>query len=251
MGKRKLSSWVLCVCTAAVVCGCSGKDFKNPSRGETLIMAANAYAEPYVYYEGDQIVGIDVEIAQAIAEKMGMELEVRDMEQDLIFEELNSGKAHIGMSGLDAAEEHLEDADFSDSYMRLEQAVITGSGSGAEEMDDLLKGLIGVVSGAAGEIIASDLTDARVMFYDNGEDAVQALLNDTIDAVVLDKDSAKMLTAGTEGLRILEEEFTARGCSIAVAKGNEELLDDIDKALDAVIADGTVFRITNKYIRTE
>ncbi len=251
MNKRKLSGWILCVCAAVTVCGCGGKKFDNPSRGETLVMATNAYAEPYAYYEGDQIVGIDVEIAQAIADKLGMELEIRNMEMDSIFDELNSGKAHIGMSGMDATKERLKDVDFSDPYMRIEQAVIVRADSGAEGIGDLSEGLIGVPSGAAGAIVASDLTGAGVMSYDSGEDAVQALLNDAIDAVILDEDSAGELTAGTEGLKILEEEFTARGCSIAVAKGNEELLDDVDKALDAVIADGTVFEITNKYIRAE
>lgn len=214
-------------------------------------MATNAYAEPYSYYAGDQIVGIDVEIAQAIADKLGMELEVRDMELDSIFDELNSGKAHIGMAGMDASEERLEDADFSDPYMRIEQAVIVGSDSEAASIGDFSDGLIGVLDGAAGEIVASDLSGVQVRSYDSGADAVQALLNDTIDAVILDETLAEELTAGEERLRILEEAFVARGCSVAVAKGNEELLDDVDKALDAVIADGTVFRITNKYITAE
>lgn len=245
---KRLSGWILCVCIIAAVCGCGGKKFNNPSRGETLVMATNAYAEPYSYYAGEEIVGIDVEIAQAIADKLGMELEVRNMELDSIFDELNSGKAHIGMAGMNATEERLEDADFSDPYMRIEQAVVVGSDSEATGIGDFSDGLVGVPSGAAGEIVASDLSGARVRSYDSGADAVQALLNDTIDAVILDADSARELTADAEGLRILEEAFIARGCSIAVAKGNAELLDDVDKALDAVIADGTVFEITNKYI---
>ncbi len=251
MRKKKLSGWMMCVCTAAVICGCGSKDFKNPSRGETLVMATNAYMEPYSYYAEDQIVGIDVEIAQAIADKLGMELEVRNMELDSVFDELNAGRAHIGMAGINAAEEHLEDADFSDPYMRIEQAVIVDADSEAAAVSDFSDGLIGVPARAAGEIVASDLTGAQVRSYDSGADAVQALLNNTIDAVILDRTSAEELTEGTEELKILEEAFIARGCSIAVAKGNEELLDDVDKALDAIIADGTVFRITNKYITAE
>ncbi len=173
------------------------------------------------------------------------------MELDSVFDELNAGRAHIGMAGINAAEEHLEDADFSDPYMRIEQAVIVDADSEAAAVSDFSDGLIGVPAGAAGEIVASDLPGAQVRSYDSGADAVQALLNDTIDAVILDRTSAEELTEGTEELKILEEAFAARGCSIAVAKGNEELLDDVDKALDAIIADGTVFRITNKYITAE
>ncbi len=248
MKKKKLTGWVLGICIAVAVCGCGGSKFKNPSRGGTLIMATSAYAEPYAYYAGDQIVGIDVEVAEAIAAKLGMELEVRNMELDSIFDELNSGKAHIGMAGMDATEDRLKEADFSDPYMRIKQAVIVRADSEAVELSEVSGGLIGVPVGAAGEITVSELPDAVVMYYDNGADAVQALLNDTIHAVILDKELAEELVSGRAGLKILEEDFIARGCSVAVAKGNEELLDDIDKALDAIIADGTVFEITNKYI---
>lgn len=214
-------------------------------------MATNAYAEPYAYYAGDQIVGIDVEIAEAIAAKLGMELEVRNMELDSIFDELNSGKAHIGMAGMDATEDHLKEADFGDPYMRIKQAVIVRADSEMVEISEVSGGLIGVPAGAAGELTAAELPDALFMSYDNGADAVQALLNDTINAVILDKEQAEELVSGRAGLRILEEDFIVWGCSVAVAKGNEELLDDIDKALDAIIADGTVFKITNKYITAE
>lgn len=210
-------------------------------------MATNAYTEPYAYYAGDQVVGIDVEIAQAIADKLGMELEVRDMELEAVFDELNTGKAHIGMAGLAATEEQQEDADFSDPYMRIKQAVVVRSDSEATGVGDLTDGVVGIPKGAVGDIVASDLDGVTVREYENGADAVQALLNDTMDAVLLDPETAKELAAVTEGVRILEEEFIARGCSVAVAKGNEELLDDIDKALDAIIANGTVFEITNKY----
>ncbi len=246
--KKRRSGWILCVCMAATVCGCGGNRFNNPSRGEALVMATNAYVEPYVYYAGDEIVGIDVEIAQAIAGKLGMELEIRDTESDSIFDELNDRKAHIGMAGLAAEEESLKEADFSDPYMRIEQAVIVRSDSEITAGADVAGGLIGVLSGISAELVASELPEAAVKSYDDGADALQALSNETIDAVIIDQELAEELTTGTDGLRILEEEFVARGCCIAVAKGNEELLDDIDKALDAIIADGTVFEITNKYM---
>lgn len=247
--KKKWFSWIVCAGMAAAVCGCGrGNHFHNPSRGDTLVVATNAYSEPYAYYEGDELIGIDVEIAKAIADKLGMELEIRNVEPDSILKEVNSGKANIGMAGMAATEERLQEADFSDPYIRITQAVIVRSDSGITKTGDFRGGIAGVLSGAAEELVSADLEDVTVRSYGSGEDAVQALLNDTIDAVIIGKETAEELVSGTEGVTMLEEKMVARGCCVAVAKGNEELLDDIDKALDAIIANGTVFEITNKYM---
>lgn len=249
--RRKLVSWLLCACTAAMLCGCRKEGFDNPVRGETLIMATNAYAEPYVYYEGDELSGIDVEIARAVADVLQMELKIETMERNEILDAVNSGKAHIGMAGMIVTDEYERRADFSDPYLKISRAVIVPSRSDVESVEDLEDRIIGVPGSAASEIAAFELEDAVVRPYDHGSDAVQALVNDTIDAVIMDRKSAEELVSGTEGLKILEEEFQAEGCSIAVAKGNEELLDDIDKALDVVIANGTAFDIANKYLTAE
>lgn len=251
MRKRKWVSKALCVCMMAALCGCSQKGFNNPSRGGTLIMATNAYAEPYEYYEGNEIVGIDVEIAQAIANVLQMELKIEQMEYEEIFEALDSGEAHIGMAGIIVTDEEEKRADFSDSYLKISQAVIVSTQSDVEAVADLEDRIVGVPGSAAGKIVSFELEDAVVRQYDHGSDAVQALVNDTIDAVIMDRKSAEKLLSQTDRLKILEEEFLAEGCSIAVAKGNEELLDDIDKALDVVIANGTVFDVVNRYLAAE
>ena len=251
MMKKKLVSGVLCMCMAATLCGCGQKGFNNPSKGGTLIMATNAYAEPYEYYEGDEIVGIDVEIARAIADVLQMELKIEQMEYEEIFEALDSGEAHIGMAGIIVTDENENRADFSDSYQKISQAVIVSSRSEVESVEDLTDRIVGVPGSAAGRIVSCELEDAVVRQYDHGSDAVQALVNDAIDAVIIDRKAAEDLLSQTDGLKILEEEFLAEGCSIAVAKDNEELLDDIDKALDVVIANGTVFDVVNRYLAAE
>ena len=249
--KKKMVSLMLCVCMAVAVAGCGGKKFNNPKKGDELIMATNAYFEPYEYYEGDAVVGIDAEIAQAIADKMGMTLKIEDMEFDSIIAAVNSGKAHIGVAGMTVTEDRLENVDFSDSYTTATQVIIVQEGSEIAGADDLEGKKVGVQLGTTGDIFAADIKDVQLEQYNKGMDAVQALANGMIDAVIIDNEPAKQFVAKAEGLTILEEEFVTEEYAIAVAKGNEELLDDINKALDAIIADGTVKGIVYKYITAE
>ena len=249
--KKKMVSLMLCICMAVAVAGCGGKKFNNPKKGDELIMATNAYFEPYEYYEGDAVVGIDAEIAQAIADKMGMTLKIEDMEFDSIIAAVNSGKAHIGVAGMTVTEDRLENVDFSDSYTTATQVIIVQEGSEIAGADDLEGKKVGVQLGTTGDICAADIKDVQLEQYNKGMDAVQALANGMIDAVIIDNEPAKQFVAKAEGLTILEEEFVTEEYAIAVAKGNEELLDDINKALDAIIADGTVKGIVDKYITAE
>lgn len=249
--KKKMVSLMLCICMAVAVAGCGGKKFNNPKKGDELIMATNAYFEPYEYYEGDAVVGIDAEIAQAIADKMGMTLKIEDMEFDSIIAAVNSGKAHIGVAGMAVTEDRLENVDFSDSYTTATQVIIVQEGSEIAGADDLEGKKVGVQLGTTGDIFAADIKDVQLEQYNKGMDAVQALANGMIDAVIIDNEPAKQFVAKAEGLTILEEEFVTEEYAIAVAKGNEELLDDINKALDAIIADGTVKGIVDKYITAE
>ena len=243
--KKKMVSLMLCICMAVAVAGCGGKKFNNPKKGDELIMATNAYFEPYEYYEGDAVVGIDAEIAQAIADK------IEDMEFDSIIAAVNSGKAHIGVAGMTVTEDRLENVDFSDSYTTATQVIIVQEGSEIAGADDLEGKKVGVQLGTTGDIFAADIKDVQLEQYNKGMDAVQALANGMIDAVIIDNEPAKQFVAKAEGLTILEEEFVTEEYAIAVAKGNEELLDDINKALDAIIADGTVKGIVDKYITAE
>ncbi|MDE7058387.1 MAG: transporter substrate-binding domain-containing protein [Lachnospiraceae bacterium] len=249
--KKKMVSLMLCICMAVAVAGCGGKKFNNPKKGDELIMATNAYFEPYEYYEGDAVVGIDAEIAQAIADKMGMTLKIEDMEFDSIIAAVNSGKAHIGVAGMTVTEDRLENVDFSDSYTTATQVIIVQEGSEIAGADDLEGKKVGVQLGTTGDIFAADIKDVQLEQYNKGMDAVQALANGMIDAVIIDNEPAKQFVAKAEGLTILEEEFVTEEYAIAVAKGNKELLDDINKALDAIIADGTVKGIVDKYITAE
>ena len=250
--KKKMVSFLLCACIAVTVAGCGGKKFDNPEKGEALIMATNAAFEPYEYYdEGGAVTGIDVEIAQALAEKLGLTLEVEDMEFDSIISAVNSGKAHIGVAGMTITEDRLVNVDFTDPYTTSRQVIIVKDGSDIAGADDLEGKTIAVQTGTTGDLFASDVTDVTMDRYSKGMDAVLALKDGKVDAVVIDSEPAKQFISQTEGLVILNEEFAVEEYAIAVAKGNEELLDDLNKALDAIIADGTVKGIIDKYINAE
>lgn len=249
--KKKVVSLMLCACVALAAAGCGSGKFNNPDKGEALIMATNAAFEPYEYYEGDQVVGIDVEIAQALADRLGLTLEVEDMEFDSIIPAINSGKADIGVAGMTVTEDRLVNVNFSDPYTTATQVIIVQEGSEIAGNDDLAGKTIGVQLGTTGDIFAEDVEGATIERYNKGMDAVQALANGIIDAVIIDNEPAKQFVSKAEGLKILDEEFVTEEYAIAIAKDNEELLEKVNTALEELTADGTIQSIIDKYITAE
>ncbi|HCT63810.1 MAG TPA: ABC transporter substrate-binding protein [Lachnospiraceae bacterium] len=219
---------------------------------EQLVMATNAAFPPYEYYEENKIVGIDAEIAEAIAEKLGMELVIEDMEFGSIITAVQGGKVDMGMAGMTVSEERLVNVDFSDTYATGYQVVIVKEGSAITAPDDLADKSIGVQESTTGDIyISNDYKDADIQRYNKGTEAIQALLQDKVDAVVIDREPAKVFVEQNEGLEILPTEYVVEEYAIALAKGNTELLDKINKALEELKADGTVQGILDKYISAE
>ena len=216
-----------------------------------LIVATNAEFPPYEYHEENKIVGIDIEIADAIAKKMGLELEIEDIDFDSVILEVTSGKADIGMAGISATEERKQSVDFSDTYTTTTQLVIVKEDSAIAKADELEGKTIGVQTGTTGDILASDIKDATVERYSKGMDAVQALSQGKIDAVVIDSEVAKRFVSDNTGLKLLDEAYATEEYAIAVKKGNTEMLNAINKALADLKADGTVDKIIAKYIKAE
>ncbi len=221
---------------------------------ETLVMGTNAEFPPYEYHEGDAIVGIDAEVAAAIAEKLGMDFKIEDMAFDSIIPAVQAGKVTMGMAGMTVTEERLLEVDFTDTYATGVQVVIVKEGSEITSVDDLFdKGgyKIGVQTGTTGDLYSTwDLEDAglaTIERYNKGADAVQALVTGKIDCVVIDNEPAKAFVAENEGLAILDTEYAVEDYAICMAKGNE-LYDDVNNALKELIADGTVQAIVDKYI---
>ena len=227
----------------------SPKDIEYPNG--KLVMATNATFEPYEYYDGDNIVGIDADIAAAVADKLGMELKIEDMAFDSIIPAVTSGKADIGLAGMTVTEDRLENVDFSDTYAHATQVVIVKEDSDIASPDDLEGKKIGVQLGTTGDIYAGDIKDATVERYNKGFEAVQALTQGKIDAVVIDGEPAKVFVKENEGLKMLDEAFTEEDYAIAVAKGNDELLDKINTALGELKDSGELDKIVDKYITAE
>ncbi len=216
-------------------------------------MATNAYFKPYEYYEGDKIIGIDAEIAEKIAEKLGMTLEIVDMDFNSILTAVNEGSVDFGMAGMTVTEERLEEVDFSVSYANGVQSVIVKEGSPITSVDDLYaEGAsykIGTQLGTTGDSYSTDDFGAdNVVGFNNGNEAVLALLGDSVDCVIIDNEPAKAFVAANEGLKILDTSYADEDYAICVKKGNSELLDKLNAAIVELTDDGTIEGIVNKYI---
>ena len=227
-----------------------------------LIMATNAQFPPYELvsdgegFNGTGFEGIDVEIASAIADKLGLELQVDDMDFDSALVAVQNDAADVVLAGLSYSEERDEVLDFTDSYATGVQVVIVKEGSDVT-MDNLGEKMIGTQRGTTGYIYASDTPENggygedHVLAYDNGATAVQALMNDQIDAVIIDEAPAKEFVAANEGLTILPGNWVEEQYCAAVDEGNTALQNAINTALNELMDDGTVDEIIAKYISAE
>lgn len=219
-----------------------------------LTMATNAYFQPYEYYENGVIVGIDAEIAAAIAAELGMELVIEDMEFDTIITAVKEGSVDFGMAGMTVTEDRLLEIDFTSSYASGVQSIIVKNDSPITTVDDLYaEGAaykVGVQLGTTGDIYSTDDFGAEnVTQYNNGNNAVLALIGDSVDCVIIDNEPAKALVAANEGLKILDTSYADEDYAICVKKGNTELLDKINLAIDTLTENGTIDNIVAKYIK--
>ena len=251
---------VLVMVLAFAACGSksAANDLQTANEGK-LTMATNAAFPPYEYLEGNEIVGIDAEIAAAIADKLGLELQIDDMEFDAITEAVKGGKADIGLAGMTVTEERLEEVDFTASYATGVQVVIVTEDSAITSVDDLFaegaSHVIGVQRNTTGDLYTTwDLEDAGLATidrYSKGAAAVQALSTGKVDCVVIDNEPAKAFVEAVEGLKILETEYILEEYAGAMDKERPELYEAVNAALEELIEDGTVAEIIEKYIPAE
>ena len=222
-----------------------------------LHMSTNAEFPPYEMVKGDGgFEGIDVEVAGLIAEKLGLELVVDDMGFTAALEAVQNGRSDIAMAGITVNEDRLANMDFTDSYATGVQVVIVKADSPAvQSIDDLASAaLIGTQEGTTGYIYCSyppeegGYGEDHVVAYETGAVAVQALLAGQVDCVVIDNQPAQEYVKANPGLEILDTEFAVEDYAIAVKKGNTQLLEQVNKALGELIADGSVQKVVDKYI---
>jgi len=219
-----------------------------------LHMATNAAFPPYEMISDDGgFEGIDVEIATEIANKLGLELVVDDMEFGSVITSVQSGKSDIAMAGLTVTEERKQNVDFTESYATGIQVIIVPEDSDILTVDDLANDkMIGVQDGTTGYIYCSDdYGEDHITSYTNGAMAIEALKGGKVDAVVIDNEPAKAFVEANEGLKILDTEYIVENYAIGISKDNTGLRDAVNNALTELIADGTVQQIVDKYITAE
>lgn len=271
--KRVFAIVLAALMLMTVFAGCDSK------KEDELVMATNAAFPPYEYKEGDGYKGIDVEIAEAIAKKLGKKLVIEDVEFGAVLTGVAQGKYDFGMAGITVTEDRKKTMDFSNTYATGIQVIIVNDGSPIASLDDLFifdengdpTGLknpdikVGVQENTTGDIYSSSAVDDwgfndlnedesiktdRVVRYKTGADAVAALKAGNVDCVIIDNEPAKSFVAANDGIHILEgeNEYAVEDYAICVKKGNSQLLDQINKALDELKADGTIAAIIEKYI---
>ena len=231
-------------------------EFTTVEEGK-LIMSTNAAFPPYEMtsdgegYNGTGFEGIDVEIAGAIADKLGLELHIDDMDFTASLEAAQKGMSDMVMAGVTVDEDRLAVMDFSNSYATGVQVIIVKEGSDVT-LDNLGEQLIGVQNGTTGwQYCTDDFGSEHVAAFDNGITAVQALMNDQVDCVVIDQAPAQSFVEQNPGLTILDTEYAVEDYAIGVAKGNTSLLNAINTVLEELQADGTIQSIIDKYIPAE
>ncbi len=244
---------------AFAACGKPAQDPANDgsntgSAKTTLTMGTNAAFAPYEFVDDSgKIVGIDAEIAEAIADKLGMKLEIKDMAFDSLITAVSSGSIDMVLAGMTVTEERKQSVNFTDSYAKGVQSIIVPEGSAIASADDLKNAKkIGVQSGTTGDTYCSDdFGEDKVSKFDNGAVAVQALANGQVDCVVIDNEPAKQFVKQNSGLKILDTAYTEEDYAAAVAKDNTELLEKLNGAIAELKAEGKIDEIVGKYIKAE
>lgn len=251
--KKFLSLALIAVVMLSMFVGCGEK------KDETLTMATNAEFPPYEYMEDGKVVGIDAEIAQAIADKLGRELVVENVDFDSLIPGVQTGKYDFVMAGMTVTDERKEQVDFSQTYATGVQVIIVTEDSAITTADDLFaegaNNKIGVQLATTGDLYCTwDIEDeglGTVERYNKGADAVMALTSGKVDCVVIDNEPAKVFVQNNPGLKILDTEYITEDYAVAISKDAPELRAEIDKALGELIEDGTVAGIIEKYIPAE
>lgn len=255
--KKLIAAAALVTLTLSLLAGCAekapaGGDTGDGDEKQTLVMATNAQFPPYEYYDGDNIVGIDAEVAALIADKLGMELEIADIEFDSIVPGVQQGKYDMGMAGMTVNDERLEKVNFTSSYAKGVQVVIVKEDSEIKSIDDLEGKIIGAQQGTTGAIYAADdYGSDNVTTYASGNLAVEGLKTGKVDCVIIDNEPAKAYVKANTGLKILDTEYANEDYAIAIAKDNTELMEKVNTALEELIANGELQKIVDKYIPAE
>lgn len=258
MKKTKITSLLLAA--VLIFTGCSNQEdekLKTDAAGtnstaledQTLDIGINANFPPYEYYEGNDVVGIDVEIAKAVSQYLGYDIKFHEMEFGNLIAAIESGKIDGAISGITVSGERQKSVNFSQPYTKSVQLIIVKENSPISKIDDLQNKKIGTQFGTTGDIYSKeDFGEDNVQSFSNPQDAVLALVQGKVDAVILDKEPALNFVNTNQDLKTLATEYAEEDFAIALNKNNEKLQKDVNTALSSLTEDGTIEEIIDKYI---
>lgn len=259
MKKSKLLKAITVLSASALLmgmmAGCGNSQAANGEVAATdknyIVMGTNAEFEPFEYREGTEIVGLDVEIAQAVADKLGKELKIEDMEFSTLLTQLNMGSVDFVAAGMTVDEDRKKQVDFSDTYFETKQVIIVKEDNAdIVTAEDLVGKTVGVQLGTTGDKYVSSTEGVTCVPFDKGALAVMDLANGKIDAVVIDAEPAKRMVEAQTGLKVLDAPFVEEEYAIAVKKGDSELQKAINETLAEIKSNGKYDEIYAKYFST-
>lgn len=228
------------------------KDASKEDDKKVIVMGTNAEFPPFEYIEANEVVGFDVDISKKIAEKLGLELVVENMQFASLTAALQTGKVDFVAAGMTNTPERAEEVNFSEDYFTASQVIIVKKDSDTvKSKEDLVGKKIGVQLGTTGEIESKEIEGATVESYDAGYSAVMSLVNGKLDAVVIDQKPAEKFVEQNDKIMILDEELTKENYAIAVNKENEELLKTINEVIKEIQENGEYDALYEKYFGEE
>lgn len=228
--KKIIMGMLIMLCLTG--CGKSDKE---------LVMVTEAGFAPYEYYQNEKIVGVDVEIAEAVAKEMGKGLVVKDVAFDSIINEVKSGKADFGAAGISYNDERAKQVDFSINYSTSRQIVVVRDDSNISKLGNDFDGSIAVQLGSVADTyVTENIKKAKIIRQKKYLAAIQDLKDSKVDCVVMDELPAKEILAKNKGLKILEGYVFEDSYGMVVKKGNKELLDTINMVLERLISEGKI-----------
>lgn len=249
---KKIVLLTLAFALAVGLAACGGNTAKNDGTDNSadakkLTMATNAEFPPFEYLEGEEVVGVDADIAKAIAEKLGRELEITNIDFDAALTGAATGKYDIAVAGITANDDRRENMDFSDDYYTASQAIIVMADSEIKAAADLEGKTISCQEGTTGEQYLLD-NSYSIQSFKTGAEAISALTAGKVEAVVIDNQVAKALSEKQDGKTVvLDEALTKEAYAIALKKGNTELTAEINEALSELKTSGKLAEIFAKY----
>lgn len=206
-----------------------------------LIMVTEAGFAPYEYYDGGEIVGVDVDIAKEIAKYLGKTLVVKDIAFDSIINEVKTGKADFGAAGISYSDDRAKNVDFSINYSVSKQVVIVSNNSNINNVNNISNKKIAVQLGSiADTFVTENFKNASIVRQKKYLAAIEDLKAGKVDCVVMDELPAKEIVASNSGIKILDGSLTNDSYGMVVKKGNKELLDAINTVLEKLKNEGKI-----------